>query len=154
GLCQEFPQDRDLSALLADTRERLRVIRRTEDIQKANNECASLHSTNRYREAEEVIRRLAASYPNDQEIAFLFQEAQRRREDFERRRTIADVIAHAGELSVAQQFEEAEALLDRALERFQDDAGLLDARQKLESDWNNNRRNERVRQSLTTARKS
>ncbi len=152
ALCAEFPEDRDLAALLADTQQQLRSLQQAGDVARAREEAAALQSVSRFAEAEELLRRLAGQYPGDSEIGYLVQAATSAREDYDRRQKLARATRALAQLRGEYRFEEAKKALDAALREFGDDGDLLEERKKLEAEWNAHRRAERVRQSLTAAR--
>ncbi len=152
ALCAEFPEDRDLAALLTDTRQQLQAIQQAEDVARARQEATSLQSVSRFAEAEELLQRLAGQYPGDSEIGYLVQTATRAREDYDRRTKLGRAVRSVAQLRGEVRFEEAKKALDSALREFGDEAGLVEERKKLEAEWSAHRRAERVRQSVASAR--
>lgn len=132
-LCSEFPEDRDLATLLADTRQQLEALQRAEDIRKATEEALRLRANSEFVKAEATLSRLSEIYPGDSEILYLLQEATRQRENYERQQNVADAVQRAERLSAGTRFEEARKVLDKALREYAEEADLLEAKRKVES---------------------
>jgi len=152
SLVAEFPEDRDLAALLADTGQQLAALRQAEDVRAAREQAGALQASGQFAEAEEAVRRLAAAYPGDSEIGFLLQEAERLHAEHERRERLDRKLLEIEKMRAERRFEEARSALDGARREFGDDQGLIEEQQNLESEWEAHRRAERSRQALTSAR--
>jgi serine/threonine protein kinase len=152
SLYTEFPDDRDIQMLLADTRQQLRAKQREEDIRNAKVEATSYGAVGNFAEAEQVLRRLSDAYPGDAEIVFLAQTAARAREEHDRQQKLDDVVRTSDQLQNDLRFEEAASVLNTAQREFGHNATLTEARKRLDAQWSAHRRAERVRQALDSAR--
>jgi serine/threonine protein kinase len=144
-LCQEFPDEPEIAALLETARENQEEHHRQEGMAKARE----LLAARRYEESVAVLSQLQADFPRETEISHLLETALRDQAEQQKQQKLGEVRA---QLAV-QSFDEALTLLDALAAVHPKDAGVVKLTALVRREQEKNARAERIQHESDTLKK-
>jgi serine/threonine protein kinase len=144
-LCQEFPDEQEISALLETARENQQEHHRQEGLAKARELLAARH----YDESIAVLSQLQVDFPSEAEISNLLETARRDQAEQQKQQKLGEVRA---QLAV-QSFDEALTLLDALAAVHPKDAGVVKLTALVRREQEKNARAERIQQESDLLKK-
>jgi eukaryotic-like serine/threonine-protein kinase len=145
ALCQEFPEEQEIAALLETARENREEHHRQEGMAKARE----LLAARRYEESFTVLNQLQADFPQDAQIGNLLETA--RRDQAEQRKQ--EKLGEARALLAVQSFEEALTLLGALAMVHPNDAAVVKLRALVRREQEKHARAERIQRESDNLKK-
>ena len=145
ALCQEFPEEQEIAALLETARENQEEHHRQERIAKARE----LLAARRYEESIGVLSQLHGEFPREAEISNLLETARRDQAEQQKQQKLAEARS---QLAV-QSFEEALTLLEALAVVHPNDAAVVKLSALVRREQEKHARTERVQRELDGLKK-
>jgi serine/threonine-protein kinase len=134
-LDHEFHQLAAVRDLLSYAREELAKHRREEAVARASEEVRGLLEARQFDRAIHILRSALQSFPGEEALSALLQNAISTRADAERRQALADAQQLSQALVAQQRYQEALACMDAFAARHGADTTLAEFRKRAQSEW-------------------
>jgi len=144
-LRKRFPNDEEISRLLAAARDGLAEQRKLKSLAEARN----LLAARRYDESIALLRELTKEFPDEREIPRLLASASKEQAEQEKQQKLAEGRA----LLATQRFGEALELLDALLATYPKDSAVQKLRALVERERDKQSRSERLQHELEALKK-
>jgi hypothetical protein len=151
GLRAEFPENQEVSQLLAYAQKEQAALAKTKVIESAAAHARSRADSNEFEAALKALDDALKLYPGDSMLVRLLESTMTAKAVWERRRAIESTLAKCESLRAGQQFAEAVQVVERALKDYSSEPALLELLKKLEGELAEHRRKEAVRTTVTQA---
>jgi len=134
-LDHEFHELAAVRDLLSYAREELAKHRREEAVARASEEARGLLEARQFDRAIEILRSVLQSFPGEEALSALLQNAISTKTDADRRQALADSQQLSQALAAQQRYQEALACIDSFASRYGPDSSLTDLRKRAQSEW-------------------
>ena len=131
----EFHEIASVRDLLSYAREELAKRRRQETVARASEEVRGLMDARQYDRAIDILKSALQSFPNEEALSALLQNAISTKADAERRQALADAQQLSQALAAQQRYQEVLACVDAFAARFGADTTLADLRKRAQAQW-------------------
>ena len=146
-----YPGEQQLSLALARTEESLRALERAEAIGQTAREARAQLEANEFDRAAGRLDQALRTYPGEASLLELKSSVEAAKAKWLRDRAIQEVIRRCEDLLAARKFDHAGRELQTALEKYPGEPALLALQQRLQAEWERQRRAEAIHRAIEDA---